>query len=37
MKNRMMKFYIDMRGRLGGMEKRKMKLVKNDIDRWEVC
>lgn len=37
MKNRMMKFYIDMRGRLGRMEKRKIKYMKNGIDRWEVC
>lgn len=37
MKNRKMKYYIDMRGRFGGMEKRKIKCVKNGIDRWEVC
>ena len=34
MKNRMMKFYIDMRG---GMENGKMKFAKNGVDRWEVC
>ena len=37
MKNRMMKFYIDMRERPGGMENGKMKFVKNGVDRWEVC
>lgn len=37
MKNRMMKFYIDMRERPGGMENEKMKFVTNGIDRWEVC
>ena len=37
MKKRAMKYYIDMRGRLGGMENRTMKFVKNDVDRWEVC
>ena len=37
MKNRMMKFYIDMRGRFGGMEKRKMRFVKNGVDQREVC
>jgi hypothetical protein len=37
MKNRMMKFYIDMRERCGGMENEKMKFVTNGIDRWEVC
>ena len=36
MKNRMMKFYIDMRERpVDG--KRKMKFAKNGVDRWEVC
>ncbi len=37
MKNRMMKFYIDMRERRSGMEKGKMKFVTNGINRWEVC
>ena len=37
MKNRTMKYDIDMRGRFGGMENRKMKFVKNCVDRWEVC
>ena len=37
MKNRMMKFYIDMRERRGGMENRKMKFAKNGVDRWEEC
>ena len=36
MKNRMMKFYIDMRERPGGMENGKMKFA-NGVDRWEVC
>lgn len=37
MKNLKMKYYIDMRGRFGGMEKRKIKFVKNGVNRWEVC
>ena len=37
MKNRMMKYYIDMREGRGGMEKGKKKFVKNGVDRWEVC
>ena len=37
MKNWMMKFYINMRERCGGMENGKVKFVTNGIDRWEVC
>ena len=37
MKKRTMKYYIDMRGRLDGMENRTMKFVKNGVDRREVC
>ena len=37
MKNRMMKFYIDMRERRGVMENGKMKFAKNGVYRWEVC
>lgn len=37
MKNRTMRFDIDMRGRPGGMENGKMKFVTNGINRWEVC
>ena len=37
MKKRTMKYYIDRRGRLDGMENRTMKFVKNGVDRWEVC
>lgn len=37
MKNRTMRFDIDMRERRGGMENGKMKFVKNGVDRWEVC
>ena len=37
MKNRTMRFDIDMRGRRCGMENGKKKCVKNGVDRWEVC
>ena len=37
MKNRMMKFYIDMRERRGGMENGKMKFAYHHQGRWEVC